>query len=59
MRCGGSVAALRRRCRLVVVISLFTIPAESRRFFTSLRRAADDRGVQPSELWRALELLGS
>ena len=26
MRCGGSVAALRRRCRLVVVISLFTIP---------------------------------
>ena len=35
------------------------VVAESRRFFTSLRRAADDRGVQPSELWRALELLSS
>jgi hypothetical protein len=35
------------------------VVAESRHFFTSLRRAADDRGVQPSELWRALELWGS
>jgi len=35
------------------------VVAESRHFFTSLRRAADDRGVQPSELWRALDLWGS
>lgn len=35
------------------------VVAESRHFFTSLRHAADDRGVQPSELWRALELWGS
>ena len=32
---------------------------ESRRFFDSLSLAASERGVQPSELWRALELWSS
>jgi len=36
-----------------------TVAAETRRFFTSLSVAAAERGVPPSELWRALELLGS
>jgi len=35
------------------------VVTDSRHFFASLSVAATDRGVQPSELWRALELLGS